>query len=155
MSRILPRSSTLPRVIGRAGQARAAAPAQSRDLQVFPGSCAPSSCPASTGAPPPRYLRVRDGAKRHKARNIPVPARCLERVDLYVDERTFVTGRSAGRDARLFVRHDGGPLNQQFVDALLRRLCRTAGFPYPIGEVGRRNRVLAVASAQNRCLIAP
>jgi len=61
-------------------------------------------------------VRVRHGAKGGKLRNVPSPS---EHVRIGRASR----GGPGGPRALLFVRPTGQPLNQQFVDTLLRRLC--------------------------------
>jgi integrase/recombinase XerC len=77
-------------------------------------------------------LRIVEGAKRAKQRAVPVPGTVLELIDEWLIERRAVLG-SAGRDARLFVRHDGAELNQQFLDRLIRRLARVCSIEMPDG----------------------
>ncbi len=76
-------------------------------------------------------LRVRAGAKGAKKRNVPIPAATLASIDAYLDERAGTLTPAT----RLFVRHDHAPLNQQFVDGLLRRLCTAADVTPPQGAM--------------------
>jgi site-specific recombinase XerD len=63
---------------------------------------------------------------------VPVPSPTLAAIDAYLDERADDTARPA---ALVFVRLDHSRLNQQFVDALLRRLATTAAVTAPDGAM--------------------
>lgn len=84
-------------------------------------------------------IRVRQGAKGGKARNVPLPRRTLGRVQRYRSERDAVAPSAAIErrrpEPRLFVRRSGEALNQPFVDTLLRRLCRSGDVRYPDGAM--------------------
>jgi site-specific recombinase XerD len=73
-----------------------------------------------------------DKAKGRKKRIVPIPSPTLNVLDQYILERAThpVTPKSY-----VFLRSNGTPLNQQFVDATLRRLCLTAGIPMPTGAM--------------------
>jgi site-specific recombinase XerD len=82
-------------------------------------------------------LRITTGAKGGKHRTVPLPRATVNHVDAYLAERA-ATGDDrlkAAPRAPLFVRHNGAPLNQQFVDSLLRRLAATAGITAPEGAM--------------------
>lgn len=81
-----------------------------------------------TGEQP--IVRVREGSKGGRHRDIPLPHPVLAAIDDYIGERAT----SRPTDV-LFVRHDGTPINQQFVDTLLRRLCVLAGVEPPEGAM--------------------
>lgn len=76
-------------------------------------------------------LRLRHATKGGRRRVVPLPQHVHNLlVQHYLAERRRVTARQ--RDIPLLLRRDAKPLNQQFVDALLRRLCRqTATTPPP------------------------
>lgn len=76
-------------------------------------------------------LRLTKGVKGGRRRVVPIPSPTLDRVDRYRTERDL-TVKSPDR---LFVRVDGRPLNQQFVDALLRRLARSVSVEAPDGAM--------------------
>ena len=76
-------------------------------------------------------LRLTKGVKGGRHRVVPIPSPTLERRDLYRTERN----RTWPSPDRLFVRTDGQPLNQQFVDALLRRLSLSASITVPNGAM--------------------
>lgn len=86
-------------------------------------------------------LRVSRGTKGGKLREVPVPAAAMASVDAWFDERraAAVAAGDATLSRRLsvqppspvFVRHDGRPLNQQFVDRLLRRIALESGVGMP------------------------
>lgn len=76
-------------------------------------------------------VRVRDGAKGGRHRDVPLPHHLVEVLHTYLGER------EGWRPAdRLLVRRDGvSGLNQQFVDGVLRRLCALAGVVPPEGAM--------------------
>ena len=77
---------------------------------------------------------MRAGAKGGKSRNVPMPRRTLTAIDVYLDERARPYGSAAARSG-LFVRHDGSPVTQEFVDRTLRRLAASAGVTPPEGAM--------------------
>lgn len=102
-------------------------------------------CALSVKAVDRRYevalVRVTAGAKGGKRRSVPLPHSTLARTDSYLDERRAMAAETGRRHlavtagAPLFVRRDGTGLNQQFLDTLLRRLCRKAGVELPAGAM--------------------
>src|SRR6266508_4446181 len=84
-------------------------------------------------------LRITAGAKAGTRRSIPIPSPTIERIDRYLADRQERAANERTLEARptrrLFVRHDSTPLNQQFIDTLLRRLCATAGIDMPVGAM--------------------
>ena len=78
-------------------------------------------------------LRVRAGAKGGKKRTVPIPAATLASIDAYLDERAGELKPTT----RLFVRLDHSPVNQQFIDGLLRRLSTRAGVTPPQGAMAQ------------------
>jgi site-specific recombinase XerD len=83
-----------------------------------------------TGQQP--LLRVRAGTKGGKSRVVPIPSPTVAAIDAYFDERADDIAKPA---SLVFVRLDHSRLNQQFVDALLRRLATTAGVTAPAGAM--------------------
>lgn len=78
-------------------------------------------------------LRIRD-AKGGKHRVAPVPSPAVTAIDDWLTERAEILGAPTPRDT-LFVRSDGRPLNQQFIDRTLRSLARLAGIATPEGAM--------------------
>lgn len=81
-----------------------------------------------TGEQP--IVRIRDGSKGGRHRDVPLPGRVIEAIHTFLDERP-----SWRPGEILFVRRNGTPLNQQFVDTLLRRLCLLADVQPPDGAM--------------------
>jgi site-specific recombinase XerD len=77
-------------------------------------------------------LRVRHGTKGGKPRIVPVPSPTLNLIDSYVHQRLQ---HQIGPKLPIFIRHNNTALNQQFVDAMLRRLAQTSGVPMPTGAM--------------------
>jgi integrase/recombinase XerD len=77
-------------------------------------------------------LRMRAGAKGGRSRIVPIPAATLATIDAYLDERSDDRLKPT---SLVFVRHDSDGMNQQFVDALLRRLVATAEVSAPDGAM--------------------
>jgi site-specific recombinase XerD len=73
-----------------------------------------------------------DKAKGRKKRIVPVPSPTLTILDQYIYERAI---HPVTPNSYVFIRSNGAPLNQQFIDTLLRRLCLTAGIPMPTGAM--------------------
>lgn len=80
-------------------------------------------------------LRVVRGTKGGRRRDVPLPRRVVERIDGYLDERRrraeAAPALAVSDERHLFVRNDGRPLNQQFLDRLIRRCARQAGVAMP------------------------
>lgn len=76
---------------------------------------------------PHPVLRLRRGTKGGRARVVPVPSPTLALIDGYLLERELAD--------RTFIRHDRRPLDQPFIDALLRRCARSVGVPAPDGAM--------------------
>ena len=79
---------------------------------------------------PTVIVRLRHATKSGAERDIPVPQPAVDILDRYLTERVKAT-----RPSPLFVRHDTERMTRQDLDAVLRRLCRTAGITAPEGEM--------------------
>ncbi len=88
-----------------------------------------SSLDRSTTQP---VFRIRDGAKGGKSRIVPIPTPTLRLLDAYLLERLI---HKVGPKEKLFIRHSTSPLNQQFIDGMLRRLAHTAHIAPPTGAM--------------------
>jgi integrase/recombinase XerD len=78
-------------------------------------------------------FRLRAGVKGGRQRTVPIPSPTLAHIRHYQAERNHTLPGPATR--RLFVRHNGTPLNQQFIDTLLRRCATTANIATPEGAM--------------------
>lgn len=76
-------------------------------------------------------LRLRLGTKGGRKRSVPLPHRTLANLDHYLKERNA----ALTDPTRLFVRHTGQPLNQQYVDRCLRQIAIKANVPGPNGAM--------------------
>jgi site-specific recombinase XerD len=75
-------------------------------------------------------VRVREGSKGGRHRDVPLPHQVDSAIDAYLVERSHLPPTAV-----LFVRHNETAMNQQFVDTLLRRLCVLAGVQPPEGAM--------------------
>lgn len=77
-------------------------------------------------------LHVVRGAKGMKRRDVPIPQRTVVALRRYLTERADLAaaghpGMGLAERSPLFVRPGGRPLNQPFVDRMIRRVAATAG----------------------------
>jgi site-specific recombinase XerD len=119
-------------LIGRAGKDRSTA-SVARDFvdrQPHTGPVVTFASLDRMGDHP--LLRIRDGSKGGKGRTVPIPLTAIGRLDQYIQERVVFP---VGPKETIFVRRNGTPLNQQFVDTMLRKLAATAGVAIPEGAM--------------------
>ena len=72
-------------------------------------------------------LHLRRGVKGGKRRDVPLPRSALGSCDAWASERQERFGRPPRPAERLFVRNDGRPLDDAWLDRLVGRLARQSG----------------------------
>lgn len=78
-------------------------------------------------------LRLRHATKGGRRRVVPLPQHVHELIEHYLAERSLAATHR--HDRPLLLRRNGTPLNQQFVDTLLRHLCRETTTTPPPGAL--------------------
>lgn len=93
------------------------------------GECVVLQVGDVAGADRPLLL-VRRGTKSGKRREVPIPQRCSDRLDLYLDDRR-ARGLRMGPRSPLFVKGDGAAMTTDNLYYLIKRISRAAGAVLP------------------------